>query len=201
VLDLIDLVGINQAVIVGGSLGGRVALEIAVARPPVVCALVLVSPSLPGLDWSAEVKAFGDAEDEALDAGDVDVAVELNLKMWFDGPGRPSAAVDPIRRSAAGLMQRRAFEWQMAAGEGSEEELLVADVGARLAEITAPTVVMVGEHDASDFHAIANRVTASVAGAWHIPVPGAAHVPYYERPEVFDPILVEALNDLARRIA
>ena len=50
-----------------------------------------MSPSLPGHDWSAEVRTFGDGEDDALGRGAVEVAVEANLKMWFDGHDRPSA--------------------------------------------------------------------------------------------------------------
>src|SRR5512133_3522604 len=42
------------AVLVGVSLGGRVALEVALARPELVRALVLVAPGLPGHEWSQE---------------------------------------------------------------------------------------------------------------------------------------------------
>jgi 3-oxoadipate enol-lactonase len=196
VMALLKAVGIDQAVIVGGSLGARVALEVAVACPAMVSALVLVSPSLPGHDWSPEVQAFGDAEDEALGREDLDTAVELNLKMFFDGPRRPSSAVDPARRSSVGRMQRRAFELQRCADERCVEELLVPDLAEHVAEITAPSVVMVGEHDVSDFHAIAARLTTSLVEARHVVVPDTAHVPYYERPDVFDRVLLEVLEDL-----
>lgn len=196
VLELVDRLGIERAVLVGGSLGGRVALEVAVARPALVAGLVLVSPALPGHGWSEDVSSFGDAEDEALDAGDVDAAVELNLRMWFDGPGRTSAAVDPIRRASVAVMQRRAFELQRAADTEDMEELLVPDLPERLAEITVATVIIVGEHDASDFWAIGEQIAATLSNAQFHLLAGTAHVPYYERPEVFDPVLVTALDDL-----
>jgi pimeloyl-ACP methyl ester carboxylesterase len=195
-LELLDLVGITRAVVVGGSLGGRVALEMAMARPSAVGALVLVSPALPGHDWCREVREFGDAEDAALDAGEVDTAVELNMAMWFDGPRRSSADVDPTRRASVALMQRRAFELQRAGGAEGVEELLVPDLAERVAGMTVPMVIVVGEHDVSDFHAIGAQLAAKVSNSRLNVLPGAAHVPYYERPEVFDPVLVAALNDL-----
>jgi pimeloyl-ACP methyl ester carboxylesterase len=166
---------------------------VAVARPALVSALVLVSPPLPGHEWSPEVQAFGDAEDDALERGDVDAAVELNLQMWFDGQGRRSAVIDPARRASVGAMQRWAFELQLA-GEGAEEELLVPDLSERIAEITAPTLIVVGEHDASDFHAIGARLAATLPHAQLNVLPGTAHIPNYERPELFDPLLAGTLN-------
>ena len=193
-LDLIESIGVERALLVGGSLGGRVALEVAVARSDVVAGLVLVSPSLPGHEWSEAVLAFGDAEDEALARGAIEAAVEANLSLWFDGHDRSSAAVDSGRRTAVATMQRRAFELQLAAGDTAQEELLVADLVDRLSEITAPTQVVVVEHEVSDFHAIGIRLAAELCNAQLRVLPAAAHMPYYERPDLFDPLLRDILE-------
>src|SRR4051794_15693380 len=66
VLDLLDGLGISSAGVVGASLGGRVALELAVARPDLVQALVLEDAALPGIDWSEAVRAGWAAEDDAV---------------------------------------------------------------------------------------------------------------------------------------
>ena len=194
VVELFDSADIRRAVLVAGSLGGRVALEVAVAWPTMVAALVLVSPALPDYDWSPTIVAFGEAEDDALDCGDIDTAVELNLRMWFDGPNRPSTAVDPSRRAAVGEMQRRAFELQLAAGDDADEQPHVEGLRSRLAEIGAPTLVVVGEHDADDFHAIGALLAAELLDARYRMIPGTAHVPNYERPQAFDVLLAEALT-------
>ena len=196
VVDLLSSAEVERAVLVAGSLGGRVALELAVARPALVSALVLVSPSLPGYDWSPAIRAFGEAEDEALDRGDIDTAVELNLRMWLDG-GRPSTAVDASRRAAVAAMQRQAFELQLAAGDDAVEELLVGDLRPRLADIVAPTLVVVGEHDTADFHAIAALLAAELSDARYQTLADTAHVPNYERPQAFDALLVGALARFA----
>ena len=127
VVDTLDSADVERTVLVAGSLGGRVALELAVARPELVAALVLVSPSLPGYEWSPAIRAFGAAEDKALERGDIESAVELNLRTWFDGPNRPWMAVDAGRRDEVAAMQRRAFELQLA-GDDATEQLLVGDL-------------------------------------------------------------------------
>ena len=52
VLATLDRAGIDSCVLVGASMGGRVALELAAAYPARVLGLVLVAPGLPGHDWS-----------------------------------------------------------------------------------------------------------------------------------------------------
>ncbi len=196
VVELLDHAGVERAVIIGGSLGGRVALELAVDQPTRVSHLVLVSPPLPGHDWSDEIRAFGDDEDAALGRGDIEGAVELNLRMWFDGPRRSPVAAFAARRAAVGEMQRKAFELQSSATDRVEEEPLVDDLRVRLAEIQAPTRVIVGEHDVTDFHAIGAHLATTLPAARLDVLPGAAHLPNYECPEAFDPVLLDALDGL-----
>src|SRR5262249_16613416 len=86
---LLQELGIARAALVGCSLGGRVALELAVARPDLARALVLAGAGLPGWDWSAPVRESWAAEEEAVARSDLDAAVEINLRMWL-APG-----VDP----------------------------------------------------------------------------------------------------------
>src|SRR5438067_4373907 len=79
-LELLDELDIEQAALVGVSLGGRIALDAALAAPERVSALVLVAPGLPDWEWSEQVRRFGAQEDAALEAGDLAGAVELNLR-------------------------------------------------------------------------------------------------------------------------
>jgi 3-oxoadipate enol-lactonase len=195
VADALDEVGVSGAAVVGGSLGGRVALELAVGRPDLVRALVLVAAALPGVDWSREVRAYGAAEDDAMAAGDLDAATELNLRMWVDGPGRTAAEVDPAVRAAVGEMQRRALELQAPRWDVLEEEMLVPDIGERLGAVRVPTLVLVGEEDVDDFQRLATRMADEIPDARLATIPGAAHVPNLERPLPFDAVVLEFLAD------
>jgi 3-oxoadipate enol-lactonase len=194
VLDLLDGLGVMTAGLVGSSLGGRVALEVAVARPELVAKLVLVAAGLPGLDWSERVRTYGAAEDEAVARGDLEAATELNLRMWVDGPRRAAADVDPAVRAAVAEMQRRALELQAPHSEQLEEDMLVPDVAARLGEVQAPTLVLVGDQDVDDMQGLARRFAAEIPVARMATIRGAAHLPSLEQPAAFDELVLEFLS-------
>jgi 3-oxoadipate enol-lactonase len=196
-LELLDDRGFERAALVGVSLGGRVVLEVALARPELVSALVLVGSGLPGHEWSEQVRAEWAAEEAALKEGDLDLAVELNLRTWVDGPNRRPEDVDPEVRARVGEMQRRAFELQLPFEEEAEEELFVEDLAERLAEITAPTLVLVGERDQPDIHAISDRLVREIPGARRATIANAAHVPSMERPREFDELVLGFLEEAA----
>jgi 3-oxoadipate enol-lactonase len=196
VAELLDELDVSGAALVGCSLGGRIALELAIARPELVRALVLVDPGLPGLNGSAEVRAYGQAEDEAVARGDLDAATELNLRMWVDGPRRSAGDVEPRVREAVRGMQRRALELQAPLWEELDEDLLVDDILEHLAEIRAPTLVLVGEEDVADIQRLAVRLAAEIPGARSATIAGAAHVPNLERPADFDAIVLGFLAEV-----
>jgi 3-oxoadipate enol-lactonase len=137
---------------------------------------------------------YGEEEDAAVARGDLEAAVEANLRMWVDGPNRLADEVDPTVRSFVGMMQRRALELQAPVWEEVEEELLVPDVGSRSAEVRVPTLVLVGSEDVSDIHEIADWLTSWIPGARKVVVAGTAHVPSIERPEEFDRLVLAFLG-------
>ena len=194
VVELLDRLELGAAALVGVSLGGRVALEVALARPDLVERLVLVGPGLPGHAWSDTVRRYGEEEDAAVARGDLEAAVEANLRMWVDGPNRLAEEVDPRVRSFVGMMQRRALELQAPVWEEMEEELLVPDVGSRYVEVRVPTLVLVGSEDVSDIHEIADRLNSRIPGARKVVIGGTAHVPSIERSEEFDRLVLAFLG-------
>jgi len=194
VIDALERHGIERAGVLGVSMGGRVALEVALARPALVSALVLVAPGIPGHEWSDGLRAQWADEEAAFDAGDLDLAVEVSLRTWVDGPRRSPDDVDPAVRSRVGVMQRQAYELQR---EWVDEELLVPDLAQRLGEIAEPTLVLVGEEDQPDMHAIAERLAREIPGARHATIPETAHVPSMERPREFDGLVLPFLEEAA----
>jgi pimeloyl-ACP methyl ester carboxylesterase len=194
VLGLMDRHGFERVALVGVSVGGRVALEVAVAAPERVTALVLVGSGLPDHEWSEEMKATWEAEEAALEAGDVDGAIEVTLRTWVDGPRRTAGDVDPSVRAHVGEMQRRAIEQWLPLEDEVHEELLVEDVGQRLGEIRVPTLVLVGGEDVPDIQAIAARLAREIPDARLETIPDTAHVPSMERPEEFDRLVLGFLE-------
>jgi pimeloyl-ACP methyl ester carboxylesterase len=195
VIELLDRLNIASTTLVGTSLGGRVALEMAVARPELVDKLVLIGASIPGYSWSDEVSSYGDEEDAALEQGDIEAAVQANLRMWVDGPNRSQDDVDPTVRLLIANMQRHAFELQLPVLDTADEDLLVPDVGNRYVEISVPTLVLVGSEDIPDMHTIADQLASGITGARKAEIDGAAHVPNLEKPEEFDRLVLDFLAE------
>ncbi len=183
--ELLELLDLGPAAVVGASYGGLVALDLALARPELVSRLVLADVPLPGWDWSAPMRELGAIEEQALAGGDLDQAVEANLRLWVDGPRGPGEVDGELRR-LVGEMQRRAFELQVAAGDEADDELLTADVPGRLGELAAPALVVTGELDLADMQAIADHLVARFPDARRARIPGAAHLPSLERPAEFN---------------
>jgi pimeloyl-ACP methyl ester carboxylesterase len=186
----------GPASVVGSSLGGRVALELAVLRPELVQRLVLIAPGLPGWEWSDETRAGWAEEDAAFERGDFEAAAEASLRLWVDGPRRPPEALDPAMRSAVRRMVLRSYEQQGDAwNAGAEEEkTLEPPVNSRLGEIRCPTLVLVGDEDVADMRAIAAHVADSVSGARLVSLPDAAHLPSLERADEINALLLAFLH-------
>jgi 3-oxoadipate enol-lactonase len=193
-LDVMDAAAIDRAALVAVSMGGRVALEVALAEPARVSGLVAVGAGLPDHDWSAAAREFFEAEDAAIARGDLAAAAELNVRFWVDGPHRAPEQVDASVRDRVREMQRRAFELQLDTWEQAEERPLAVDLADRLAEIEQPTLVLVGADDQPDIHTIADQLVRTLPNAGYESIPNAGHVPNMEQPELFDR-LVSAFLD------
>jgi 3-oxoadipate enol-lactonase len=194
VRDAMDAAGIDRAAIVGVSLGGRAALELAAESPERVAALVLVGSGIDDHVWSAEVEAFGKAEEEAFARGDLEGAIETNLELWLAGPRRELDAIDPEVKEPVAEMQRHAFQAQ----EGQPEFRLARldpPASRLLGEIRAPTLVITGDEDVPDIHEIAERLAREIPGARRATMPGVAHLPNLERPEEFNDLVLGFLGE------
>lgn len=193
---LLDELALGPVTLVGASMGGGVSLQVAVARPELVSALVLVGSGVRGHDWSDYVTRAWAEEEAAFERGDLDSAVEVNLRTWVDGPRRSPDEVDPEIRRQVGEMQRRALELYVEGGADAQEEALVLDIGDRLGEISVPTLVLVGELDVPDIHLLADRLEREIPGARRATIEGAAHVPSMERPDEFDRLVLGFLDEV-----
>jgi len=163
------------AVYVGYSMGGRLCLHLALARPDLVRGLVLVGAT-PGIDDPAE-RAARRAADEQLAADLERDGLEVFLERWLAQPLFAS-----LPRSAAALPQRRR---NTVAGLASS--LRLAGTGVQrplrgeLDRLTMPVLLVVGEHD-EKFRRIGEEMTAAIAGAELAVVARAGHAAHLEQP-------------------
>ena len=191
VADLLDTLGIERTAIVAASGGGRVALEFASRWPSRVSALALLNTALAGHEPSEALQAFGNQEDELLEAGDIDAATDLNVRIWL-GP-----LADDATRAKLREMQRHAFEVQLAGesdGADDGEDAAPWRFETDLTTITARTLLVSGAHDLPDFRLIAVTLHEILRDAKLIELDWAGHLPSLERPERINPLLIDFLR-------
>jgi pimeloyl-ACP methyl ester carboxylesterase len=180
---LLDHVGAARAHLIGCGLGGRVALEFALMQPERVGAMVLSAPALRGYDYSDVVTQYAEANDAAFATGDLARALDLDTRMWIDGPKRRVDKVDAAFRERARALAADCYH---AAHLPSEELALMPRALDRLWQIGAPTLVLVGEYDVPDFINIAGMVAFGLDKADKAMISGAGHLLPMELPEVFN---------------
>jgi 3-oxoadipate enol-lactonase len=185
VVDLLGELGAGPAAVVSACYGGKVALEIAARWPQRVTALALVCAAMPGHEPTDVLRNFWRREGELIDAGDIAGVVELNVATWL-GPEASEPTQERVR-----LMQRHAFEIQLAAPEEYEP----AEVAVDLRAITAPSLVISVAKDMPDFRLIATRLTALLPGAQAVELPWAGHLPTLERPQELSAMLTAFVRE------
>jgi 2-succinyl-6-hydroxy-2,4-cyclohexadiene-1-carboxylate synthase len=163
----------------GYSMGGRIALHAALARPRLVERLVLVGAG-PGLAEEAERTARRTADEalaDRIEAIGVEAFAEewAALPLWEGQPERVRAAAhaDRLRNSAGGLA-----EALRGLGTGA-----LPSLWDRLGELAMPVTLVAGERD-EKFRAVAERMASRLPRADVVVVPGAGHAPQLERPEL-----------------
>jgi 3-oxoadipate enol-lactonase len=181
VLSLLDGLGEDRVDLVGASFGGRVAMQVAAIAPARVRSLALLAPALPDWDYAdPDLLAYGEQEEAAIARGDIDAAVDLNVRFW-------ASELSPDAQAYVAEAQRRAFEL----GEDADEDEVPLD----LAAITAETLVTVGDRDRPDFQAIARHLAETLPGPGLHVVEGAGHLLALERPDMTSEVLAGWLRD------
>jgi 2-succinyl-6-hydroxy-2,4-cyclohexadiene-1-carboxylate synthase len=171
-------------VLAGYSMGGRVALHAALARPRLVQRLVLVGAS-PGLA-TEEQRAARRRADEALADRIEAIGIEAFAAEWaqlalWEGQAervRAAAGADRLRNRAPGLAAAL-----RGLGTGA-----LPSLWERLGELAMPVTLVVGERDAK-FRALADRMAERLPDATVVAIPGAGHAAHLERPELVAALL------------
>jgi 2-succinyl-6-hydroxy-2,4-cyclohexadiene-1-carboxylate synthase len=162
----------------GYSMGGRIALHIALAFPARVSRLVLVGAS-PGIADAGE-RAERRAADEALADRLETMSIEEFAAEWARTPVLAGLPADVARRVHADRLRSTPSGLARALrglGTGA-----LPSLWGRLAELSMPVVYVAGERDAK-FRAIASSMAGGLPDAQMIVVPETGHAVHLERPE------------------
>lgn len=184
------------AVVVGYSMGARVALRMALTESDVVAGMVLESPSAGIADDAARATRL--AADRALADRLEHDGLETFLRAWEATPLFAAERRLPMRRRER--IHRERAQNRVAglagslrgAGQGAMEPF-----HARLREIACPTLVIAGALDPIGAER-ARTVAAGIPGARLETLAHGGHAPHRERPADFRRLLIDQLT--ARRL-
>jgi len=190
---LLSHLGITRAALLGMSMGGSIAIDFTLAYPSMVDALLLMATSIGGYTTSeAANNTFGAPIDAAFEAGDTTRAVELLLRVWVDGTKRDPDDVAPGVRARVREMMAQAVTRPRGAAQPLDPPTL-----GRLAEVSAPTLIIVGDGDIPDVLYQADLLEDGIAGAQKVVLPRVAHVLNMECPTEVNRLVLDFLS--ARR--
>ena len=191
---LLAFLGVRHAYLLGCSMGGSIAIDMTLETPDLVAALILVGAAVSGRKPSAALLEAWEQIDAKDHEGDTAGAVELELRMWVDGPRRRPDEVNAAVRERVREMNTAIFE-RSKTNTGVPEDLDPPALG-RLGEIRVPTLVVVGDGDVPDVVESAEILASGIAGARKAVMQGVAHLPPMERPAEFNTLVTRFLDAL-----
>jgi pimeloyl-ACP methyl ester carboxylesterase len=188
---------INEpAIIMGCSMGGGLAMDFALTHPSQVKALIMVGSGPSGLELDLpDPTKFADVE-KAYDAGDLDLAAELEIQIWFDGMDRTPGEVDQEMRKLAYEMNRNALDHE-AKGLGKRMPNTESPAFDRLTDLNVPVLVIVGAHDTPYILAASEYMIEKIPKVKKAVIKVGAHLPNMDQPDEFQKIVGSFLNELS----
>ena len=165
--------GIGRCALVGCAIGAQLAIDLAIAQPDVVDAIVAVSPGLTGHAWGDDgVHALVEEIDRSLRIGNLEGAMDLELAVW--APLRTDPAADEKIRNIAMETPPSAVP--------------------HLGEIRAATLIVIGDRDIGEIHHIADELAGGIPGASKRVIAEADHLVNVRKPEKFNRLVLDFLS-------
>lgn len=197
---LLDVLGIRRAHVLGVSMGGMIAQELALRHPESVSALVLAC-TFPEPDATVEDRRsfmVGQLGGQVSTDGEISIDVASLNPLLFVQQMLPTV-FNPefIRTDLPKLMQVFAGALQ----HGFSMEAILGQVAAvmghratdRLHRIGVPTLVLTGDADRLVAPSNSDVLAREIPGAKLVKIPGGSHGFNFETPEVFNAAVLDFL--------
>jgi pimeloyl-ACP methyl ester carboxylesterase len=187
---LLDALGVERAHFVGCSNGGELMLDLALEQPQRVASLTLVGATPSGFEMVGEPPRYMMEMFEAMQAGDIERANELQIRILLDGIYREPDQMDAaLRQKALTMHQIPAERSTFFIADTQPLNPLTPPAAQRLGEVACPTLVVVGSLDHPELLRAADVMAHSIPNVRKVVMDGTGHVPSYEQPEQFVEIL------------
>jgi 3-oxoadipate enol-lactonase len=184
VLELLDRLGIARAAIVGLSMGGLVAMELATGRPERCWALGLVATTAEPV--TAHERALRRERADLVERDGMQVLIDY-MHTGLYGPGCPPA----VRERIDAMMARAPAAGAAAALRGRAER---PDYRPRLRQLDVPALVCTGSEDPWSDEAVTAEILRHLRHPEPVVLDGAGHLPNLEAEDAFNDALAEFLQ-------
>jgi pimeloyl-ACP methyl ester carboxylesterase len=191
VLGLLDELHLKPIHLIGCSMGAQVAIDFALQHGERISKLVLVGPAVGGAEFGPKYPHLFAEIEEADRADDMEAVNVAEMRLWLDGPRRPRGYVKEPLRELFLDMNRSSLHSDWASAPIDELDPPAIE---RLHEITASTLVIVGDEDAPPIFDAVELLMEKVQNARKIVIHDAAHLPNLEHPEKFNSAVLGFLH-------
>ncbi|HEU5086408.1 MAG TPA: alpha/beta hydrolase [Roseiflexaceae bacterium] len=186
---LCALEGMPDVAVVGHSMGGNVAVELALQFPQLVHRMVLVNPALQGSQMPIYTRSYlHRAHGWTILRAAMIVARRLDKLADRVPPVIGPRVVRPLRRYSRFARHDPEALRRLLAG------LLANTLLDRLPQVRVPTTIIAGRFDPLVPLALSRRIAAALPNAELRIMPRAGHDPMYEQPAAFVRLLLDVLG-------
>ncbi len=178
VLTVLGRLGIERAHLVGTSMGGGGALDLAVLHHERVASLTLLCPGITGAPWPDDPET--DTEFERA-GEDPEAMVALMARLWA-ASGQEPRILDLLRRAVRAMPNDNEFEVE------------APSTYDRLGEVAVPTTMVIGGLDYPGLVAGNHAAAALIPGCRVVELPGCDHYPSIREPETVLRLILETAS-------
>jgi pimeloyl-ACP methyl ester carboxylesterase len=189
---VLDHLGEQSAFLLGLSRGGSIVLDFALDYPERTNALIVAAGGVGGFETeeSPEEEAIWQEAERHEQAHDWAWLADFETRFWVNGASQPAGRADPAIRA-------RVHDWILTTYEAEKNEgkpqRMDPPAARRLADLRAPTLVMVGDLDERSTQLSCRHLAEAVPGARLELFRGAAHMLNLEQPEHFNRLVLDFL--------
>ncbi|HLG63962.1 MAG TPA: alpha/beta hydrolase [Ktedonosporobacter sp.] len=195
---LLNHLSVEKTYLLGLSLGGIIALDFTLEHPAMVDALILVGSPVPGFpiallyteEQLAQLRSRWAAFEKARKERDLPAMVDALMQ---DPTLVPSANYPAARQRVRDNLSEYSFAWVL---DPAPRQDLEPPAYQRLAEIHAPTLIILGAQDDPRLFKDADKLERDIVGSGRVMIAETHHMPNMEKPEEFNAIVLAFLEKL-----
>jgi len=188
---LLRFLDVERTCLMGVSSGGMIAIDFTLAHPDMVEALVLVGTAVSGFQVSEHMRQRGQAAAKPLIEND---DVEQTIENWVNDPYLVAPANTTARQRLREFLTSNPHNLYDPHWHTVEEPGEPA-IG-RLSELHVPTLLIIGEADIADNHAVSGALQVGIRDSKRVVLPNAGHLANLEQAQVFNQLVSEFLESV-----